>query len=103
LRRLDFSFVNLPVMDAVGIPGGEIVFRRLPEGSWLIEQWAIWLPVAELRSELPVELPSPNTRLPVRPKPATVTTRFGLQTTGGHVTRVSYGEETVWRRPTPMP
>ena len=96
LRRLDFSFVNLPSMDVVGAPGGQIVFRHLPEGSWLIEQWEIWLPVAEERTEMPIELPTPNTRLPVRRPPANVTTRFGMKTTGGRVTRVLFGDETVW-------
>ncbi|MEO8621966.1 MAG: carboxypeptidase-like regulatory domain-containing protein [bacterium] len=101
LRRLDFSFVNIPTMDVVGVPGGEIVFRRLPEGSWLIEQWAIWLPVAELRTEYAQSIQAPSTRgAPARPVP-TVSTRFGLQTTGGHITRVSFGDETVWRSAPP--
>ena len=51
LRRLDFSFVHTPTMDVAGVPGGEMLFRRLPEGGWLIEQWAIWLPVDEQRTE----------------------------------------------------
>jgi hypothetical protein len=99
LRRLDFNFVNLPPMDVVGTPGGEIVFRRLPDGSWLIEQWAIWLPVAEQRPDLAMAPPLPNTRIPVRTAPA-ITSRLGLQTTGGHVNRVVFGDETLWLRPT---
>jgi len=98
LRRLDFNFVNLPTMDVVGTPGGEIVFRRLPEGSWFIEQWAIWLPTVELRADIAPTLPVPNTRAPVRVAPV-ITTRYGLQTTGGHVNRVVSGEETLWLRP----
>lgn len=100
LRRLDFSFVNLPAMDVVGSPGGQIVFRRLPEGSWLIEQCAIWLPDAELHKDQPQALLRLNTRVPVpvRPAPAS-STRFGLKTTGGYVSRVAFGEETLWRRP----
>ncbi|MEO5815748.1 MAG: carboxypeptidase-like regulatory domain-containing protein [Gemmatimonadaceae bacterium] len=102
LRRLDFTFVNLPPLDVVGTPGGEIVFRRLPEGSWLIEQWAIWFPFAEQRNDLPPALPVPNSRVPVRQTPV-MTTRYGLQTTGGHVNRVAAGEETLWLRPAPTP
>jgi hypothetical protein len=102
LRRLDFNFVNLPPLDVVGTPGGEIVFRRLPEGSWLIEQWAIWLPIAEQRADIAPALPVPNTRMPVRQPPA-ITTRYGLQTTGGHVNRVASGDETLWLRPSPIP
>ena len=99
LRRLDFSFVNVPAMDVVGAPGGQIVFRHLSEDSWMIEQWAIWLPVAEQRTEYAQSISPPSTRgMPARPVP-TITTRFGLQTTGGHVLRVSFGDETVWRAP----
>ena len=101
LRRLDFSFVNVPTMDVVGAPGGQIVFRHLSEDSWMIEQWAIWLPVAEQRTEYARSISPPSTRgMPARPVP-TITTRFGLQTTGGHVIRVSFGDETVWRAPVP--
>lgn len=99
LRRLDFSFVNTPTMDVVGVPGGEMLFRRLPEGSWLIEQWAIWLPVAERRTEYAPSIGAPSSRgMPVAAV-ATVSTRFGLQTTGGHIVRVTFGDETVWMAP----
>ena len=67
----------------------------------LIEQWAIWLPVAELRPNLSPAPLMPATRIPVR-QPQPVTTRLGLQTTGGHVDRVAYGDETRWLRPTPL-
>ncbi len=97
LRRLDFSFVNIPAQNAAGVPGGEIVFRRLPEGSWLIERWAIWLPVAERRTEFATSISPPSTRGPPATPVPIISTRFGLQTTGGHVIRVSFGDETVWR------
>jgi hypothetical protein len=101
LRRLDFSFVNVPAMDVVGAPGGQIVFRHLSEDSWMIEQWAIWLPMAEQRTEYAQSISPPSTRgMPARPVP-TISTRFGMQTTGGHVTRVSFGDETVWRAQVP--
>ena len=101
LRRLDFSFVNVPASDVVGAPGGEIVFRHLSEGSWMIEQWAIWLPVAERRTEYAPSIAAPSTRgLPPPPTPV-ISTRFGMQTTGGHVIRVSFGDETVWRAAVP--
>ncbi|MDQ2667851.1 MAG: carboxypeptidase-like regulatory domain-containing protein [Gemmatimonadota bacterium] len=102
LRRLDFSFVNVPATDVVGAPGGQIVFRHLSEGSWMIEQWAIWLPVTEARTEYAPSISAPSTRgLPARAVP-TISTRFGMQTTGGHVIRVSFGDETVWRAPAPQ-
>lgn len=104
LRRLDFSFVNLPVFDVSGSPGGEIVFQRLPEGSWIIAQWAIWLPVAETRTDIAASSPQQPTRGAAQPRiviPAT--TKFGLRTTGGHVNRVAFREETLWLRPAAVP
>jgi hypothetical protein len=101
LRRLDFSFVNLPAMDVVGAPGGQIAFRRLPEGSWLIEEWAIWVPIAEVRQEAAINIQPPTRGATPRATPPT--TRVGLQTTGGHVVRVAFGEETIWMRTTPGP
>ncbi|MEO7772831.1 MAG: carboxypeptidase-like regulatory domain-containing protein [Gemmatimonadaceae bacterium] len=102
LRRLDFSFTNLREINVVATPGGEIVFRRLPEASWLIEQWAIRLPVPE-QHVAPVEIQAParvvrgQSSIPV----STGDTRYGLKTTGGYVTRVTFGAETVWMRPAP--
>ena len=101
LRRLDFSFVNVTATDVVGAPGGEIVFRHLSEGSWMIERWAIWLPVAERRTEYAPSIAAPSTRgMPAPPTPV-ISTRFGMQTTGGYVIRVSFGDETVWRAAVP--
>jgi hypothetical protein len=103
LRRIDFNYVNLPALDAVGSPGGQISFRRLPEGSWLIEDWAIWIPINEVRND-PAVMERPTTprrgEMPRPPQQGT-TTKLGLQTTGGHVMRVAFGEETVWRREQP--
>ena len=84
-------------------PGGEIVFRHLFEGSWVIEQWAIWLPTIESRMEMPyVPLPPAAARSPAvasTRQPTPNETRFGLQTTGGRVERVAFGNETIWLRP----
>ena len=98
LRRLDFAYTNLPPRDMVGTHGGEILFRRLPEGSWLIDRWAIWLPIADLRFEPGTPTPVPPTQRASRQQQPDITTRIGLQTTGGHVTRVSFGSSTVWAR-----
>jgi ribonuclease R len=58
--------------------------------------------VAETRNDLPSARPlPPTTRGNPRAAPptTTVTTRFGMQTTGGYVTRVTFGPETLWLRP----
>ena len=104
LRRLDFSYVNLPQLDALGTPGGRIVFNRLPEGSWLISEWAIWLPFTEVRTDLPPPPAMGVTRTGQAVRVGSnVATRVGMETTGGHVTRVTFGDETVWMRPRSSP
>ncbi|MDB4914632.1 MAG: hypothetical protein JWM95_2276 [Gemmatimonadetes bacterium] len=100
LRRLDFTFVNLPVAIGVGAPGGEIIFRHLSEGSWLIEQWAIWLPIVEERAEMPLSSSAvARTQAEIRRAPPPAIARVGFQTTGGRVDRVSFRDETIWLRP----
>ena len=92
--------MNLRPLHVVATPGGEIVFRRLPEYSWLIEQWAIWLPVPEQREAVvAVVMPTPIVRGQSTIRPPTGEVQYGLKTTGGYVTRVAFGEETVWLRP----
>lgn len=98
LRRLDFSYVNLPPADVVGAHGGEIEFRRLSEGSWLIDRWAIWMPIQDLRVDTSPIVPEPPNQRVTRVQQPKVITRVGLQTTGGHITRVAFGEATVWSR-----
>ena len=75
------------------------MFRRLPEGSWLIEEWAIWVPYADVHEVPGIIIQPPTRTTPARAAPSTYATKVGLQTTGGHVLRVAFGEETVWRRP----
>jgi hypothetical protein len=45
LRRLEFVYVNLPP----GVPRGEadgwVEFRRLPRGAWIVDRWAMRLPL----------------------------------------------------------
>lgn len=103
LRRLDFTFVNIPNVAGGGQPGGEIAFRHLSEGSWIMEKWAIRLPteyskvLSTERRQKEIAQRSSAAAL-VRP---IAIQRFGLQTTGGYVQRVAFGQETVWRRETP--
>ena len=99
LRRLDFSYVNIPQTSVIGAPGGEIVFRRLPEGSWLIDEWSIWLPVSELRTDSSyVQVPATRYNQATRQLVETISSRLALQTTGGRVNRVRFGDEIVWMR-----
>ena len=41
LERLEFLYVNLLPDSEVGKPGGEVAFTRLPNGAWIVREWAI--------------------------------------------------------------
>lgn len=45
LRRLDFRYVNMPRDHDAGDAGGEIVFGRLPNGTWIVREWGIRMPI----------------------------------------------------------
>ena len=44
LRRLDYSYVNLPRDLAATPAGGNVEFLRLPSGAWLVNRWSIRMP-----------------------------------------------------------
>lgn len=45
LRRLDFTYVNLPPGREMGQAGGEVIFGRLPNGTWIVREWSIRMPL----------------------------------------------------------
>lgn len=45
LRRLEFAYVNLPGDRDMGNAGGEVVFGRLPNGTWIVRDWWIRMPI----------------------------------------------------------
>ena len=46
LKRLDFRYVNLRGSPRVnGEPGGEVVFGGLPNGTWVVKEWRIRMPL----------------------------------------------------------
>lgn len=94
LRRLDFAYVNLRPEELTGDPGGEIVFRHLPEGSWIIEYWALGLPFREQYEQRPATPPTAGRGGAGRP--AVIAEGLGRITRGGGVTRIRFGEEIVW-------
>jgi hypothetical protein len=107
LRRLDFAYVNLRPDELAGDPGGEITFRRLPEGSWIIDYWALGLPFREDYVQTPA-LPSTIGRggAVIPGRPAVIVTGIGRTIRGGGVTRIRFGDEIVWaaeKRPEPHP
>ena len=54
LRRLEFAFINLPPNVPRESSDGWVEFRRTPRGAWLVDQWALRLPlVGERRTPHP--------------------------------------------------
>lgn len=103
LRGIEFAFVNLRPAEQAGSPGGELAFRRLPEGSWIIEYWAIGVPYAETRVAPDEPRPAPGrTARQLPPPPASVLLSTGRITTGGGVARVLFGDTVVWRAGAPV-
>ena len=45
LRRLDFTYVNLPPNVPRENADGWVEFRRLPRGAWVVDSWAMRLPL----------------------------------------------------------
>ena len=45
LRRLDFTYVNLPPSVPRENADGWVEFRRLPRGAWVVDRWAMRLPL----------------------------------------------------------
>ncbi|NJD19938.1 MAG: carboxypeptidase regulatory-like domain-containing protein [Gemmatimonadetes bacterium] len=51
LRRLEFRYVNLPVGPDQGNAGGEVIFGRLPNGTWIVREWNIRMPMATVNPD----------------------------------------------------
>ena len=45
LRRLEFVYVNLPPNVPSSDADGWVEFRRLPRGAWIVDRWALRLPL----------------------------------------------------------
>ncbi len=54
LRHLEFRYRGLPwEIDATHI-GGQVTFRRLPHGPWIVETWFIRMPILGYRQREPI-------------------------------------------------
>ena len=45
LRYLEFQYTGLDREQGLGGPGGRIEFRRLEDGSWIVHDWSLAMPV----------------------------------------------------------
>ncbi len=93
LRRLSFTYVGLPELEASLHPGGVIHFRRLPDGDWIVDDWSLRLPVIEQRAIRAAA----TSALSGRTGPMVVRSRVtAMQETGGSVLRIRRGGTVLW-------
>ncbi|MGE5731277.1 MAG: carboxypeptidase regulatory-like domain-containing protein, partial [Gemmatimonas sp.] len=90
LRRLEFSYVNVP-SDVAKYAGGEMDFTRMRGGGWVISRWSIQMPVFDQ----PQNIPSFGGRGLGR-----LDTRVAeIRVAGGALTTVVDGSDTLWSHP----
>jgi hypothetical protein len=89
LRELEFTYTNLPEDLARSGAGGRVEFLRLSTGSWLVGRWQLKMPRASRQL-----VPHFNSAGGARDEYKTVVD--GLQFTGGEVTAVSRGMESLF-------
>lgn len=77
LRKLEFHYVNLPAGPDYAGAGGEVVFGRLPNGTWIVREWNIRMPLVTVNPD--------RTRVSIR----------GYLVQGGVVWRVTDQEGTT--------
>lgn len=51
LRKLEFYYVNLPAGPDYAGAGGEVVFARLPNGTWIVREWSIRMPLVTVNPD----------------------------------------------------
>jgi len=83
LRGFEFKYVNVPAAES-RYAGGDMEFARTTDGGWVISRWSIRTPVLE--------------RLPRSASSVAPDSRIArVVMTGGALTSVVKGRDTVWR------
>jgi hypothetical protein len=91
LRRLEFTYVNVPRDVEREDAGGRVFFRALPGGAWIIDRWTMRFPIFE---RVVTQLPTPGTTLLRREEGIRLR---AMQESGGEVTEVSRGDTIIWQ------
>ena len=88
LRELEFQYENIPRPER-DRGGGSLAFTRLRDGAWAVWSWSIRMPVV-VQERLPGSAFGGSTRL------------AEVQVTGGELSLVRRGSDTLWVHP-PVP
>ncbi|MEP6730550.1 MAG: carboxypeptidase-like regulatory domain-containing protein [bacterium] len=97
LRRLEFSYVNVTREEEKAHAGGTINFRMLPTGSWIVDRWALRLPIFERR--IVRAFKGGSTINTSRAFDELRQELIAVQIAGGEVQRIAQGTRVIWTGP----
>jgi hypothetical protein len=95
LRRLEFTYVNVPRDVEREEAGGRVFFRALPGGAWIVDRWTMRFPMFE---RVVKQLPNRGTDILRREEELKL---YAMQESGGEVSEVSDGNTIVWQTERP--
>jgi hypothetical protein len=84
LRRVEYRYTGLESRRAAENAGGELEFRRLPAGGWIVSRWRIRMPMMGVQ-KVAVAQPRPGTESREQDQ----WTLLGVRETGGEVVQVA--------------
>jgi hypothetical protein len=58
LRKLEYTYVNLPYANPADALGGELEFEQLPDGAWIVRRWMVVMPRLRITEDGRTYIPS---------------------------------------------
>jgi hypothetical protein len=96
LRRLDYSYVNLPRDLSATPAGGSVEFLRLPSGVWLVNRWSIRMP-------RPTDTEETVFRRGARAAGSTIVRRINsMEVASGEVREIRAGNDVIFTQESAM-
>jgi hypothetical protein len=102
LRRLEFTFANIAPEAQRERAGGEIFFRPLPQGGWIVSRWLLRFPQLERVVRLqPGSTAQERARSSIGSGGNTSRAEsfrlHAMQESGGEVTEIARGDSILWQ------
>jgi hypothetical protein len=91
LRRLEFRYANVPRDVERQEAGGQVHFRSLPGGAWIVDRWTMRFPIFE---RVVTQLPTGGSSILRREEGLKL---YAMQESGGEVTEVARGDTIIWQ------
>lgn len=77
LRRVEFQYTHVEPFRGSDQVGGELYFRRLEDGAWLMDRWSVRVP-PDARLVTPMEADGRRPAILIRPTSATIIETGGM-------------------------